>query len=79
MLWRTLRAAELAGLDPAQVLADAIAEHDLVGARDVAAVIDARIRNRLGTLVPLPAGAWSAQVPRFADPDRRAMSPRSPR
>ena len=51
-LWRTLRAAELAGLDPAQVLADAIAEHDLAGARDVAAVIDARIRNRLGTPGP---------------------------
>ena len=29
-LWRTLRAAELAGLDPAQALADAIAERDLV-------------------------------------------------
>lgn len=27
-LWRTLRAAELAGLDPARVLADAIAERD---------------------------------------------------
>ena len=28
-LWRTLRAAELAGLDPTQVLADAICERDL--------------------------------------------------
>ena len=35
-LWRTLRAAELAGLDPAQILADAIAERDLAGARDIA-------------------------------------------
>jgi hypothetical protein len=53
-LWRTLRAAELAGLDPAGVLADAIGERDLAGSRDVAAVLDARLRQRLGSLVPRP-------------------------
>ena len=73
-LWRTLRAAELAGLDAGQVLADAIGERDLTGARDIAAVIDARIRHRLGALVPLPAGPWSAQVPDIADPERRAYA-----
>ena len=36
------------------------------------AVIDARIRYRLGCLVPRPAGPWSAQVPEIADPERRA-------
>ena len=71
-LFRTLRAAELAGLDPAQVLADAIGERDLAGSRDLAAVLDARIRSRLGAPVPLPAGPWSAQVPAIADPERRA-------
>ena len=71
-LWRTLRGAELAGLDAGQVLADAIAERDLAGAHDVPSVVDARIRYRLGSLVPLPAGPWSAQVPRIADPERRA-------
>jgi conjugative relaxase-like TrwC/TraI family protein len=71
-LWRTLRAAELAGLDPAQVLADAIAERDLAGSRDIPAVIDARLRYRLGSLVPLPAAPWSSQVPEIADPGRRA-------
>jgi hypothetical protein len=71
-LWRTLRAAELAGLDAGQVLADAISERDLAGARDLAAVIDARLRYRLGSLVPHPAGSWSAQVPEIADPERRA-------
>jgi conjugative relaxase-like TrwC/TraI family protein len=71
-LWRTLRAAELAGLDPAQVLAAAIGERDLTGARDLAAVIDARIRYRTGALVPAPASPWSAQVPPIADPERRA-------
>ena len=71
-LWRTLRGAELAGLDPARVLTDAIGERDLAGSRDLAAVLDARIRSRLGSLVPLPAGPWSAQVPAIADPERRA-------
>ena len=70
-LWQTLRNAELAGLDPRQVLAEAISERDLAGARDVAAVIDARIRYRLGTLIPAPAGPWSAQIPALADPERR--------
>ena len=71
-LWRTLRAAELAGLDPAQVLTAAIGERDLAGARDPAAVLDARIRYRLGAVVPLPAGPWSAQVPAITDPERHA-------
>ena len=73
-LWRTLRAAELAGLDAGVVLAAAIAERDLAGARDLAAVIDARLRHRAGSLVPLPAGPWSAQVPAIADPGRRAYA-----
>ena len=71
-LWRTLRAAELAGLDPAQVLAEAIAERDLAGSRDIGAVLDARLRHRLGSLVPLPSRPWSAQVPALADPGRQA-------
>ena len=54
------------------MLAAAIAERDLAGARDAAAVIDARLRHRLGALVPQPAGRWSAQVPALADPGRRA-------
>ena len=62
-LWRTRRAAELAGLDVARVLAAAIAERDLAGPRDLAAVIDTRLRHRLGAAVPLPAGSWSGQVP----------------
>ena len=73
-LWRTLRAAELAGLDPGEVLADAIGERDLAGSRDIPAVIDARLRHRLGCLVPLPPGPWSAQLPAIADPGRRAYA-----
>jgi hypothetical protein len=71
-LWQTLRAAELAGLDAALLLADAIAERDLAGTRDVPAVMDARIRARTGSLVPLPPPAWSAQISETADPERHA-------
>jgi AAA domain len=38
-LWRTLRAAELPGLDPARVLAKAVAERDLAGSRVFAGVM----------------------------------------
>jgi AAA domain len=71
-LWRTLRTAELAGLDPGAVLAAAIGERDLAGARDLAAVIDARIRYRTGALVSAPAGPWSSRVPAITDPERHA-------
>ena len=73
-LWRTLRAAELAGLDAAQLLTAAIAERDLAGARDIPAVLDNRLRRRTGSLIPLPAGPWTAQLPAITDPDRRAYA-----
>ena len=53
--WRTLRAAELAGNDPTQVLADALAERDLAGARDIPAVIDAQ-RHELDPVAGEPPG-----------------------
>jgi conjugative relaxase-like TrwC/TraI family protein len=62
-LWRTLRAAEAAGLSSEQVLRDAVAQRPLTGVRDVAAVIGARIRDDVASLVPLPADPWSPQVP----------------
>jgi hypothetical protein len=73
-LWRTMRAAELAGLDPGQALAAAIAERDLTGARDLPSVIDARLRHRVHSLVPLPPGSWRRQVPDIADPERKAFA-----
>jgi hypothetical protein len=73
-LWRTVRAAELAGLDAGQLLAAAIGERDLAGARDIPSVIDARLRHRAGALVPLPAGPWSAQLPAITDPGRRTYA-----
>ena len=70
-LYRTLRGAEAAGLDAGAVLARAIADKPLTGARDVAAVIDARIREETGTLVPQDPGPWADRVPDIEDPARR--------
>ena len=72
-LYRTLHTAELAGLDPAEVARDAIASRDLAGARDIAAVIDARIRQRIHPLLPRPQGPWAGRVPDLPDPDRQAF------
>ena len=71
-LFRTLRAAELAGLDPAEVARSAIESRDLAGARDIASVIDARIRQRVHPLLPQPQGPWSGRVPQLPDPGRHA-------
>jgi conjugative relaxase-like TrwC/TraI family protein len=71
-LFRTLHAAELAGLDPAEVTRTAIASRDLAGARDIASVLDTRIRQRVDPLLPQPQGPWAERVPHLPDPDRRA-------
>jgi hypothetical protein len=71
-LFRTLRSAELAGLDPAEVIRTAVAARDLAGARDIAAVLDARIRPRTAALLPQPQRPWPSRVPRLPDPERRA-------
>jgi hypothetical protein len=71
-LYRTLRSAELAGLDPAEVARSAIASRDLAGARDIASVIDARIRQRVHPLLPQPQGPWADRVPELPDPKRQA-------
>ena len=70
-LWRTLRAAELAGLDPGDVLREAVGQRSLSHARDVAAVVDARIRQRLRGAVPQDARPWSEHVPLLADAERQ--------
>jgi len=70
-LWRTLRAAEAAGLDVGEVVRDAIGSRSLAGARDVASVLDSRIRQRVDPLVPQPQRPWSDRVPDVADPERQ--------
>jgi hypothetical protein len=71
-LFRTLHTAELVGLNPAEVIRTAIASRDLAGIRDIASVLDARIRFRVYPLLPQPQGPWSRRVPDLPDPDRRA-------
>ena len=72
-LYRALHSAQLAGLNPQQVLGDAIASGDLAGSRDVAKVVTTRIRQRIGPAVPLPSRPWAEQVPETADPGMRAF------
>jgi hypothetical protein len=72
-LWRTLRSAELSGLDAGDVLHSAVAQSSLVGARDIAAVVDARIRHRLGGMTPEPnVRPWSERVPTHPDLEKNA-------
>src|SRR5207245_8039195 len=66
-----LRGAESAGLNADDVLTRAINAQSLAGARDVAAVIDARIREHAGSLVPRRPGPWAERVPEIEDADRR--------
>jgi hypothetical protein len=55
-------------------LAAAAGERDLVGARDIPSVIDARLRHHHGARVPLPTAPWSEQLPGIPDPERRAFT-----
>jgi hypothetical protein len=70
-LYRTMRAAELAGADPAETVRQAVASRDLAGARDIPAVIDARMRRSVNAMTPQPAGRWADRVPDVADPQIR--------
>ena len=71
-LFRTLDAAELAGLDPAEVIRTAIASRDLAGSRDITAVIDARVRQRIDPLLPQPQSPWASRVPHLPNPALQA-------
>src|SRR5262249_39911589 len=70
-LYRTMRAAELAGADPAGAVMQAVQSRDMDGARDIPAVIDARMRPRVNAMAPRPFGRWADRVPDVADPEMR--------
>jgi conjugative relaxase-like TrwC/TraI family protein len=70
-LYRTLREAEAAGLDSKGVLARAINSQPLTGARDVAAVVDARVRAQTSGLVPQQPRPWAERVPEDDHQERR--------
>ena len=58
-------------LDPAEVTRTAIAARDLAGARDIASVLDARIRPRVYPLLPQRQGPWASRIPQLTDPGRQ--------
>lgn len=66
-----MKAAELAGLDATEVTQTAVRSRSLNGTRDVASVLDARMRAMVEPLVPLPLSPWSERVPEIADPERQ--------
>ena len=68
-LYRTLRAAEMAGLDAGEVVGAAVNARPLTGARDVASVLDARMRRIVNPLVPLPQKPWTDRPREFPDAD----------
>jgi hypothetical protein len=68
-LYRTMRAVELAGEDPALAVRSAVASRDLSGARDIPAVIDARLRQSVHGLAPRSGFRWSDRAPQVADPE----------
>lgn len=68
-LWRSLREAETAGLDTAEILQQAIASRPLEGSRDVARVLDFRVRTMIEHTVPQIPRSWAEQVPDMGDPE----------
>jgi flagellar biosynthesis GTPase FlhF len=62
-LWRSLREAEAAGLDGAHLLRQAIASRTMNGARDVARVLDSRVRHMLDGVQPQAFRPWSERLP----------------
>jgi hypothetical protein len=61
-LWRTLREAETARLDAAQILQQAVAGRTMAGARDVARVLDSRVRHMLDGTQPQPYRPWAERL-----------------
>jgi conjugative relaxase-like TrwC/TraI family protein len=68
-LWRSLREAEAAGLDGAQLLRQAVASRSMSGARDVTRVLDSRVRHLLDGVQPYPFRPWTERVPSTGSAD----------
>ena len=68
-LWRSLREAEAAGLDGGQVLRRAVAARTMTGARDVARVLDSRVRHMLDGVQTQPFRPWIQRIPSTGSAD----------
>ncbi len=77
----------MAGLDASEVVRATVSARSLADARNVAAVLDARMRRIVDPLVPLPQKPWTDRPRQFADPElatyearlRQAMDARAER
>jgi len=86
-LWRDLRAAEMAGLDPAEVARAAVNANTLADARSIAGVLHKRLSLIVKPLVPLPQKPWTDRPRQYGDPEiadyeaklRQAMDARADR
>ncbi len=67
-LYRTLRAAEMAGLDAGETVRATVNARPLTGARNAAAVLDTRMRKIVDPLVPLPHKPWTDRPRQFDNP-----------
>ena len=68
-LWRSLRQAEATGLDGPDMLRQAIAARSLTSARNVARVLDSRVRRMIKNRPPAPHASWADRVPAVDEPD----------
>jgi conjugative relaxase-like TrwC/TraI family protein len=68
-LARLMRAAALAGHDIDAVLRLAAGRRDFAGARSVAAVLHARVRQIVGGAEPVTTGTYADRTPEIADPE----------
>jgi hypothetical protein len=64
-LWRTVRCAEVAGLDGQHVIRAALRGRPFTGARSHAAVLNARIREMTGHRLPRIRDSWTERLPTF--------------
>jgi hypothetical protein len=68
-LFRELHVAELAGRDGTEVLAEAIGDRSMSGARDVAKVLHGRVFKANRGVQPQTGRSWSQRVPEGLDPE----------
>ena len=68
-LWRSLRQAEATGLDGPDVLREAIAARSLADARDIARVLDARVRRMIAHRPPDHPASWADRPIAAEDPE----------
>jgi hypothetical protein len=68
-LWRSLRQVEAVGLDGPSTLRRAVAARSLADARNIARVLDSRVRSLIRHRSPVVHASWADRVPASDDPE----------